>query len=61
MSSLPDFTGSSRLSLLAAVLACRVAALNPSGGVLIVLLACAAGAGGLILLAARLYKQPNNP
>lgn len=49
------------LSVLAAALAYWIVALVPFIGVLVVLLAFATGAGGLILVAARLYKQSANP
>jgi membrane protein implicated in regulation of membrane protease activity len=47
------------ISILAGALAYWVVALIPFVGVLIVLLAFATGAGGLVLLAARLYKRSN--
>jgi len=49
------------LSILAAALAYWIVGLIPFVGVVIVLLAFVTGAGGLILMAARMYKQPANP
>lgn len=48
------------LAVLGAALSGWIVALVPVAGALIVLLAFITGAGGLILLAARLYRQPND-
>lgn len=53
-------TGVYLLSVLGAALVYWIVALVPLAGVVVVLLAFITGAGGLILLASRLYKQSNN-
>jgi len=61
MSGRGEGAGRYALSVLAAALVYGIVALIPFIGVLIVLLAFVTGVGGLILVAARLYKKPADP